>query len=74
MQKRLKRRLKRTVTVIVAIYLMIGASLYFFQEKLLFLPTKLEQDYKRVLKSDFDIEFNKTNNTLFIFELLLFFN
>lgn len=61
MQKRLKRRLKRTVTVIVAIYLMIGASLYFFQEKLLFLPTKLEQDYKFQFNYPFEELFLKTD-------------
>ncbi len=61
MQKRLKRRLKRTVTVTVAIYLMIGASLYFFQEKLLFLPTKLEQDYKFQFNYPFEELFLKTD-------------
>lgn len=61
MQKRLKRRLKRTAFVLLAIYLMIGASLYFFQEKLLFLPTKLEQDYKFQFNYPFEELFLKTD-------------
>lgn len=39
---------------------MIGASLYFFQEKLLFLPTKLEQDYKYQFSHDFEELFFET--------------
>ena len=40
---------------------MIGASLYFFQEKLLFLPTKLEQDYKFQFNYPFEELFLKTD-------------
>ncbi|WP_298900168.1 alpha/beta fold hydrolase [uncultured Psychroserpens sp.] len=45
-QNRLKKRLKTAITVVVLIYVMIGASLHFLQEKILFLPTVLEQDYQ----------------------------
>ena len=41
----LKRRLKRAFQILVVLYVMIGASLYVFQEKLLFRPTVLAQDY-----------------------------
>jgi cytochrome c-type biogenesis protein CcmE len=45
-QNRLKKRLKNVVKMLLVLYVMIGASLYFLQEKLLFLPTELPQDYK----------------------------
>ncbi|RZN82270.1 MAG: alpha/beta hydrolase [Winogradskyella sp.] len=40
---------------------MIGASLYFFQEKLLFLPTKLSQDYQYQFNYPFEELFLKTD-------------
>jgi alpha-beta hydrolase superfamily lysophospholipase len=45
-QNRLKKRLKNVVKMLLVLYVMIGASLYFLQEKLLFLPTELPQDYQ----------------------------
>lgn len=66
MQKRLKRRLKRTLFVLVAVYLMIGASLHFFQEKILFLPTKLEQDYTFQFNYPFEELFLKTDKNAVI--------
>ncbi|MFT5244700.1 MAG: Na+/H+ antiporter NhaB, partial [Psychroserpens sp.] len=45
-QNRLKKRLKNLLKVLLVLYVMIGASLYFLQEKLLFLPTELPQDYQ----------------------------
>jgi len=44
-RNRLKQRLKKGLKILLFLYVMIGASLYFLQEKLLFLPTVLEQDY-----------------------------
>ncbi len=41
----LKRKLKKLLLVLIGLYVMISASLYFLQEKLLFFPTVLEQDY-----------------------------
>jgi len=41
-----KNRLKKVFKVLVALYVLLGVSLYMFQEKLLFLPTVLEQDYE----------------------------
>nr|WP_321235978.1 alpha/beta fold hydrolase [uncultured Psychroserpens sp.] len=45
-QNRLRKRLKKVLKVLLILYVMISASLYFLQEKLLFLPTVLEQDYQ----------------------------
>ena len=57
-QKKLKQGLKKWVIVLVCLYIMIGSALYFFQEKLLFLPTTLSQD--------FQYEFNQPFEELFL--------
>ncbi len=61
-QRKLKRKLKKFVIVLFGLYVMIGSALYFFQEKILFLPTILEQDYQ--YESDFPFEelFLKTDD------------
>lgn len=41
---------------------MIGSALYFFQEKILFLPTTLEQDYQYQFEYPFEELFLKTDN------------
>lgn len=61
-QKKLKQKLKRGFFVFLGIYIMISASLYFLQEKLLFLPTTLEQDYTYKFSHDFDELFLKAND------------
>ena len=45
-QNRLKKRLKNVFKILLIVYVMIGASLYFLQEKLMFFPTQLAQDYQ----------------------------
>ena len=40
--------------VLFGLYVMIGSALYFFQEKILFLPTTLEQDYKYEFDHNFE--------------------
>ena len=45
-QNQLKRKLKKAFVVLISLYLMVGSLLYFFQEKMLFLPTVLAQDYE----------------------------
>lgn len=57
-QNRLRKRLKTLIYVILGLYLMIGFSLYFFQERLLFHPTKLEQNY--------EFQFGHPHDELFI--------
>ncbi len=49
-----QRRLKRLLQILLLLYIMIGASLYFLQEKMLFLPTALEQDYQFQFEQPFE--------------------
>lgn len=41
-----KQKLKNAFIVLLSIYIIVGSLLYFLQEKLLFLPTTLEQSYR----------------------------
>ncbi|WP_298237937.1 alpha/beta hydrolase [uncultured Algibacter sp.] len=52
--RHLKQKLKKLVLIIVSLYVMISASLYFIQERLLFLPTVLEKDYKFSFNYNFE--------------------
>ncbi|SDR65759.1 hypothetical protein SAMN04515667_0048 [Formosa sp. Hel1_31_208] len=45
-QNSIKRKFKTVFKVFLVLYIMIGASLYFLQEKLMFFPTTLPQDYE----------------------------
>ena len=65
-QKKLKRRLKKFVIVLFGLYIMIGSALYFFQEKILFLPTTLEQDYQYKFDYPFEELFLKTEEEVTI--------
>jgi len=58
----LKSKLKRTIVFVLALYLMIGSALYFFQEKLLFLPTTLPQDYSYKFAHKFEEYFLSTKD------------
>ena len=40
-----KRKLKRIFVVLLGAYIMVGVALYYFQEKLMFLPTTLNENY-----------------------------
>lgn len=55
------RRLKKTAWVLAALYFLITIMLYFFQEKLIFLPTKLPQDHEYNFLHEFE-EFNLTTD------------
>ncbi|RXJ44570.1 alpha/beta hydrolase [Gelidibacter gilvus] len=46
--------------VIVTLYIMIGASLYFLQERILFMPTVLPQDYQYEFNHPFEEVFLET--------------
>lgn len=59
-QNQLRRRLKRVLKFLLVLYIMIGASLYFLQEKILFLPTTLAQDYNYQFSASFEELFFKT--------------
>ncbi|RKE92005.1 alpha/beta hydrolase [Ichthyenterobacterium magnum] len=62
LQKKLKKRLKKVLAILLGLYIMIGTSLYFLQEKLLFLPTVLEQDYVYNFSHPFEELFLKTDS------------
>ena len=61
-QKKVKQRLRRFLTVILVLYVMINASLYLLQDKILFRPTVLEQDYQFEFVHKFEEVFLKTDD------------
>ena len=61
-QNPLKRKLKKAVLILLSIYIMVGSLLYFLQEKMLFFPTVLEQDYVFSFSKPFEELFLKTDN------------
>ena len=63
-QKKVKQRLKRVITFILLFYVMINASLYLLQDKILFRPTVLEQDYQYKFNYDFEELFLKTDENI----------
>lgn len=65
-QNQLKRKLKKTFIVLISLYLMVGSLLYFFQERLLFLPTVLAQDYEYQFNYPFEELFFKTDENAVI--------
>ncbi|MEP3836465.1 MAG: alpha/beta hydrolase [Algibacter sp.] len=65
-RNRIKQKLKQIVIVVISFYLMVGSLLYFIQEKMLFLPTVLEQDYKFQMSYPFKELFFKTEEHAFI--------
>ncbi len=52
--------------MLFGLYVMIGSALYFFQEKILFLPTTLEQDYQYESDYPFEELFLKTDEDVTI--------
>jgi uncharacterized protein len=64
--KRLKRKLKKYTIVLLVLYAMIGSALYLFQEKLLFLPTSLKQDYVYEFNHNFEEIFLEPENDVLI--------
>ncbi|WP_426429414.1 alpha/beta hydrolase [Winogradskyella sp. HB-48] len=58
--KKLRKRLKKVLVVLLSLYVMIASTLYFLQEKLMFLPTTLEQDYAYQFNTPFEELFFKT--------------
>jgi len=61
-QKRIKLRLKKAVLIVLGLYVMIGTSLYFFQEKILFRPTTLAKDYQYSFNHPFEELFLKADD------------
>lgn len=61
-QNRLKQKLKTTGLVLLSIYIMVCSLLYVLQEKMLFLPTVLEQDYVYEFEKPFEELFLTMND------------
>lgn len=59
-QNQLRIKLKRILKILLVLYIMIGASIYFIQEKILFLPTTLAQNYQFEFRYPFEELFFKT--------------
>ncbi|WP_034041212.1 alpha/beta hydrolase [Wocania ichthyoenteri] len=62
LQNPLKQKLKKGVLFLLSIYIMVGSLLYFLQEKMLFFPTVLEQDYVFKFSKPFEELFLKTDD------------
>ncbi|WP_460219847.1 alpha/beta hydrolase [Psychroserpens sp. MEBiC05023] len=65
-QNPLRKKLKKGFKILLFLYVMIGASLYFLQEKILFLPTVLEQDYQYEFNYSFEEVFLKPSENVSI--------
>ena len=57
-----KRSVKKALILLIGLYIMIGTSLYLLQEKILFRPTVLAQDYVYTFDSNFEELFLKPND------------
>ncbi len=57
----MKRRVSNFLLLFVTLYCILCTSLCFFQEKLIFLPTKLEKDYQFDFKQNFEELYFKTS-------------
>lgn len=64
MRKGLIKGLKSLLTIVLLFYVMITSALYFFQEKVLFLPSTLAQDYQYTFNYPFEeLFFNPDEDT-----------
>jgi len=61
-----KQTLKKALYILISVYLMLGFALTVFQEKLLFLPTQLEQDFKFEFQYPFEELFLKPDRETII--------
>ena len=61
-QKNLNPILKKLTLILLGIYIMVGTALYVLQEKFLFLPEPLPQDYNYELVNEYDEYFLDTPN------------
>ncbi|MEZ4793105.1 MAG: alpha/beta fold hydrolase [Gelidibacter sp.] len=62
----LNRKFKKATLIILGLYVMIGTTLYFIQEKILFRPTVLPQEYVYQFSEPFEEVFLKTNDDAII--------
>ncbi|WP_223033716.1 alpha/beta hydrolase [Hanstruepera marina] len=61
-QKKQNTRLKKILLLVLGLYLVMGFVLCLFQERLIFLPTVLNQDYQYQFHHDFEEVFLNTDN------------
>jgi fermentation-respiration switch protein FrsA (DUF1100 family) len=59
-------KIKKSLFILLGLYAMIGTSLYFIQEKILFRPTVLSQDYAYQFSENFEEIFLTTNDNAVI--------
>lgn len=50
----MKKRIIRLITTILAVYILLCGLLYFFQEKIIFLPQKLDKNYQFEFEEKFE--------------------
>lgn len=65
-QEKIKRILKGILVLLLGFYIMIGTSLYFLQERMLFMPTVLAQDFQYQFNHSFEELFLKTDKDVII--------
>ena len=65
-QKKIKHNLRAIVLVLITVYLMIGSSLYYLQEKLMFFPSELEENFQYQFNYPFEELFLKTDDAAVI--------
>lgn len=58
----MKKTIIRTLTVIAGLYIVLCGFLFFFQERLIFFPQKLDKDHKFEFAQAFEELFIKTND------------
>lgn len=61
LQKKQRKKLRNFLIALFGLYVMLGSALYFLQEKILFLPTTLAQDYQYDFNFPFEELFLKTD-------------
>ena len=64
--KSIKQTIRRVLIVLLSLYIMVGTLLYFMQEKLMFFPTVLSQNYKYQFNHSFEELFLRTDETTII--------
>src|SRR5210317_238710 len=65
-QGKIKPRLKKILFIFLGLYVMFTSSLYFLQDKLMFLPTVLAQDYQYQFNFPFEELFFETEENAVI--------
>ena len=59
-RKNLRRRFKKAFLIVIALYLLVGIALYFFQASFIFQPSTLSNDYTYKLSYEYEEYFHST--------------